>query len=68
MHVLDLMIPINKMNIRRQVNYAMVVAVLRFLSVDAKIFSRLSVVSVITKRGLLSKGVTEAADEDDAVC
>ena len=64
MHVL---ISMNVMNMRRQVNHAVVVAVLRFSSINAYTFSRLGVVSVITKRGVLAYEGSEAASENDAV-
>ena len=54
MHVSILMISMNVMNMRRRVNHAVVVPVLRFLSIDAYTFSRSGVVSVITKRGVLA--------------
>ena len=51
---------------RRQVNHAAVVAVLRFSSGDAYTFSPLSVVPVVTKRGVLAYEGSEAGDEYDA--
>ena len=54
MHVFILMISIDVMNMRRQVTLAVVVAVLKFSSIEAETFPYSGVSSVITKRGFLA--------------